>query len=131
MFKGFIIVGISYAVGYFKGYTTGQEHTKELRDLVTDVRNSPETQEFFSGLVDAIKKANLDGSPNFDKKRIEEILGATVENPVTLTQDEVRSMQKTYVQVNLGRGVFKVESAVEPGKVVGRGEETSPGDDAQ
>lgn len=55
MFRGFIVVGVAFGVGYSLGYKKGQEHTRELREFLTDLRNSDETKEFLAEVREAIK----------------------------------------------------------------------------
>jgi hypothetical protein len=48
MFRGFIVCGVVYAVGWTQGYIAGQNHTEALADLIRDLRNSEETKQFFA-----------------------------------------------------------------------------------
>lgn len=56
MFKGFIVLGVAYAVGYTQGYLKGQGHTDELKDLLRDLRDSDETKKFIAEARLAVKK---------------------------------------------------------------------------
>lgn len=119
MFKSFITVAVAYGIGYVKGYIKGQDHTSAIEKLTKDVRDSPETLEFFKSLADAIKEAKFEIGPDFDGNRWAEIINATPENPVTLTKAEIRAMKLSYVKAGLDSGRFTEEV----GKVVDQDDE--------
>jgi hypothetical protein len=71
MFKGFIVVGVAYGVGYLNGYLKGQEHTEELKALIRDLRDSEETKAFIVDLREALRntgetKTEEDPEPSID-----------------------------------------------------------------
>lgn len=59
MFKGFIVMGVAFGAGYLKGYFKGQQHTKELGNLIMDLRDDEKAKEFFKDFAEYLKKMNL------------------------------------------------------------------------
>lgn len=89
MFRGFIVLGVTFGVGYSMGYLKGQNHTEELKDLIHDIRDSEETKEFFTDLINAIKTPKEEDkeeppSPRADAEgsAVEDVLEENVTTPV-------------------------------------------------
>jgi hypothetical protein len=85
MFRGFIVVGVTFGIGYSLGYLKGQEHTDELKAFIRDLRDSEETKEFIVELRDALRSMPKDadeGEKEEESATEADIVATAIETPV-------------------------------------------------
>jgi hypothetical protein len=91
MFKGFIVIGAAFGVGYLVGYSNGQEHTKEFRAFLAEVRDSEETKKFLVELREALRAAGEAAEKVRDEEEEVEIVVESEEEPLTPSElDAIR-----------------------------------------
>lgn len=56
MFRGFIVLGVAYAVGYSQGYIRGQKHTLKFESFLQDLKDSEDIKNYVAQVALAVQE---------------------------------------------------------------------------
>lgn len=127
-FRNGFFLAVGFSIGYYKGIQHGtrvQDILKEFKDdpvireaviefkesLKNATRETPEDVEGTATDIVVASVSNPATGTDLPPERIAEINASTPENPVIITDDEIKAMNLTHVKVNLGRNRFKIRMA--------------------